>query len=181
VFTVGHAALPLEDFLTMLREGGVEAVADVRRHPGSRRSPQFGADSLAASLAEAGVSYHPFRESLGGRRSRKDAPEASVDNSGWEHPSFRAYADYMHTPAFGDGLAGLEELAAAETTAVMCAETHPSRCHRRLIADALLVRGWRVLHLLPGRDPQPHELTAHARFEAGVLSYPGRPADRLRR
>jgi uncharacterized protein (DUF488 family) len=165
--------LPIEDFLALLRRGGVEAVADVRRHPGSRRSPQFGADALAESLREAGLSYRSFRESLGGRRSRKDAPEPAVDNSGWEHPSFRAYADYMHTPAFEAGLAELEELAGAEVTAVMCAETHPSRCHRRLIADALLARGWRVLHLLPNRDPQPHELTAHARLVDGVLSYPG--------
>ena len=177
MLTVGHSTLPIEQFLALLRSGATRAIADVRRFPGSRRNPQFGADALARSLAAAGVAYLPFGEELGGRR-RPQGAEAepqrpAVDNSAWSNASFRAYADYMHTAEFERGLERLETTAREQRTAVMCAEAHPSRCHRRLIADAMTVRGWRVLHLLPGRAPEEHALSPHARVEAGRLDYPG--------
>ncbi|HEX2097328.1 MAG TPA: DUF488 domain-containing protein [Solirubrobacterales bacterium] len=180
ILTVGHSTHPIERFLSLLREARVEALADVRRFPGSRRNPQFGADALAESLREAGIGYEPFGESLGGRRSRREveaAAEAPLpDNSAWRNSSFRAYADYMWTPAFGDGLRGLEELARDRRTAVMCAESHPSRCHRRLIADAMLARGWRVVHLLPGGRLEEHAYTPDAVVEGKRVHYPPQPS-----
>ena len=183
MLTVGHSTLPIEQFLALLRSGRIRAIADVRRFPGSRRNPQFGADALARSLAVAGIAYLPFGEELGGRRRPKRTeaePQApAVDNSAWSNASFRAYADYMQTPPFERGLERLEATAREQRTAVMCAESHPSRCHRRLIADVMLVRGWRVFHLLPGRAPEEHTLSPHARVDGGRLAYPGEaPADR---
>lgn len=183
LLTVGHSTLSIERFLALLRSGGVRAIADVRRFPGSRRNPQFGADPLARSLAAAGVAYLPFGEELGGRRRTGAAeatpPDPAIDNSAWSNASFRAYADYMQTPPFERGLERLEATAREQRTAVMCAEAHPSRCHRRLIADAMLVRGWRVFHLLPGREPEEHTLSPHAEVDGRRLSYPGAgPADR---
>lgn len=177
IFTVGHSTHPIERFLSLLREGGVEAIADVRRYPGSRRNPQFGADALAESLGSEGIGYEPFREELGGRRSRKDAAAASPpDNSAWRNASFRAYADYMSTAAFAAGLERLEELARRRRTAIMCAESHPSRCHRRLVADALRARGWQVVHLLPDGRREEHAYSPDAVVEGDRVSYPAQPS-----
>jgi uncharacterized protein (DUF488 family) len=177
LFTVGHSTLPIGQFLALLRSSATRAIADVRRFPGSRRNPQFGVAALAQSLAAAGITYLPFGEELGGRRqSQATAAEPerpAVDNSAWTNASFRAYADYMQTKPFEQGLERLETIAREQRTAVMCAEAHPSRCHRRLIADAMTVRGWRVFHLLPGRAPEEHTLSPHARVEGGRLAYPG--------
>lgn len=173
--TVGHSTLPIEDFLTLLTGAGVRAVADVRRYPGSRRHPQFGADALAGSLRGADIDYVSFREQLGGRRSRKDVEGTGVtppDNSAWRNSSFRAYADYMSTPAFAAGLERLEALGRERSTAFMCAEAHPSRCHRRLIADALLARGWRVVHILSGGREQEHTFTPDAVVDGERVHYP---------
>jgi uncharacterized protein (DUF488 family) len=177
IFTIGHSTHPIERFIELLRAGGVEALADVRRYPGSRRNPQFGAQALARALDEAGIDYRPLGETLGGRRSRRRGTDAGTpvrDNSAWRNPSFRAYADHMARPEFAAGLAELSELAAATPTAVMCAEGHPSRCHRQLIADALTVVGWEVIHLLPDGGRAEHELNPHAVVEGGTVAYPAR-------
>lgn len=180
ILTVGHSTHEIEPFLALLSEAGVETVADVRRFPGSRRHPQFGADSLEDSLRGQGIGYEPFGEELGGRRSRKDVAaaggESLPDNSAWRNASFRAYADYLWTPAFAAGLERLEGTAKGKRTAVMCAEAHPSRCHRRLIADVLLAREWRVLHLLPDGRLQEHAFTPEAVVEAGSVHYPAQPS-----
>jgi uncharacterized protein (DUF488 family) len=180
ILTVGHSTHPIERFLELLRGAGVELVADVRRFPGSRRNPQFGADALAASLRAEGIEFEPFGETLGGRRSRREVERAAEgelpDNSAWRHASFRAYADHMWTPAFAAGLERLEELARERRGAVMCAESHPSRCHRRLIADALLARGWRVLHLLPDGRLEEHSFTPDAVVGGERVHYPPQPA-----
>lgn len=177
IFTVGHSTHPIEQFLSLLREAGIEAIADVRRFPGSRRNPQFGADALAESLRSQDIDYEPFRDQLGGRRSKRDAEGASPpDNSAWRNASFRAYADYMSTDAFAAGLERLEALAAQRRTAFMCAESHPSRCHRRLIADALLARNWRVIHLLPGGRKEEHAFTPDAVVEGKCVHYPAQPS-----
>ena len=177
LLTVGHSTLPIGEFLALLSRWQVRGIADVRRYPGSRRNPQFGAESLAESLVSVGISYLPLGEELGGRRKPADAgervPADAIDNSAWRHPSFRAYADYMHTPEFELGLDRLEATARDQRTAIMCAEAHPSRCHRRLISDAMLVRGWRVFHVLQGRPPAEHVLSAHAHVAGGRISYPG--------
>ncbi|HEV2727296.1 MAG TPA: DUF488 domain-containing protein [Solirubrobacterales bacterium] len=179
IFTVGHSTHPIERFLSLLRDARIEAIADVRRFPGSRRNPQFGADALAESLGSQDIDYEPFREQLGGRRSRKDVEAAGAsppDNSAWRNASFRAYADYMSTDAFAAGLERLEALAGRRRTAFMCAESHPSRCHRRLIADALLARGWRVVHLLPGDRTEEHAFTPDAVVEGERVHYPAQPS-----
>jgi uncharacterized protein (DUF488 family) len=151
----------------------------VRRFPGSRRHPQFGADALAASLRSEGIGYEPFGEQLGGRRSRKDVEGMGVelpDNSAWRNASFRAYADYLSTPAFAAGLERLEALGGGRPTAFMCAEAHPSRCHRRLIADALLARGWPVVHILSGGREQEHAFTPDAVVDGDRVHYPAQPS-----
>jgi uncharacterized protein (DUF488 family) len=179
IFTVGHSTHPIERFLSLLGEARIEAVADVRRFPGSRRHPQFGAGALSESLAARGIDYEPFGEELGGRRSRRDAEAAGrepPDNSAWRSASFRAYADYMWAPAFGAGLVRLEQLSQRRRSAVMCAEAHPSRCHRRLIADALHARGWRVVHLLPDGPLEQHSLTPGAVVEGEQVHYPAQPS-----
>jgi uncharacterized protein (DUF488 family) len=178
ILTVGHSTHPIDHFIELLRSAGVETIADVRRYPGSRRHPHFGADSLAASLSEAGIDYESFGEQLGGRRRAakgRQTPDGVPDNSAWRNPSFRAYADYMSEPAFAAGLDRLQSLGRERRTAVMCAEAHPSRCHRQLIADALHVRGWHVLHLLSDRRTASHSLSVHAHASGEQVSYPGPP------
>src|SRR3954454_2113080 len=147
IFTVGHSTRSFDDFVALLKSHGVEAVADVRLIPKSRRYPHFNTESLAIELPKAGIAYLPFK-SLGGRRR---AAKDSV-NTGWRNESFRGYADFMQTEAFRDALAALIEAAKVHPTTTMCAEAVPWRCHRSLISDALLVRGWRVLDLIsPGK------------------------------
>jgi uncharacterized protein (DUF488 family) len=177
ILTVGHSTHPIDEFLELLGGAGVELVADVRRFPGSRRYPQFGAKALRAALADEEIGYAPFGESLGGRRSSKDLASGLTlpDNSGWHNASFRAYADYMSDPHFERGIERLETMASERRTALMCAEADPSRCHRQLIADLLEARGWNVLHLLRDGGLVPHELSEHAVVEAERVSYPGPP------
>jgi uncharacterized protein (DUF488 family) len=143
-------------------------LVDVRTVPRSRRNPQFAADALAQSLPDHQIEYR-HEPGLGGfRRPRPDSP-----NAGWQQPAFQGYADYMATPEFADALERLQSIARDRTTSVMCAEAQWWRCHRRLIADALVVRGWRVLHLGLGREPVEHELTSFAVVGADrTITYP---------
>ncbi|HEY7151044.1 MAG TPA: DUF488 domain-containing protein [Solirubrobacterales bacterium] len=137
----------------------VELVVDVRRFPGSRRNPQFNADTLAATLGDAGIAYEPLGDELGGRRrGRADSP-----HTGWRVAAFRAYADHMDTDEFAAGLKRLEHLARERRTAIMCAEGDWRRCHRRLISDALSARGWRVLHIRPDGGTEVHQPTVFER------------------
>ena len=167
IFTVGHSTRSLDELLAILRAHGVTAIADVRRFAGSRRLPQFNAAHLAAALPAAGVAYLPCPQ-LGGRR--KPAPDSP--NGGWRNESFRAYADYMQTPAFAEGLALLIDFAHHTPTGMMCAEAVPWRCHRSLIADALLIRGWTVLDLMSATKVTPHKLTPFAKVEGHRITYP---------
>lgn len=168
VLTVGHSTHALEAFLALLQAARVELLADVRRFPGSRRTPHFGGAALRGVLAGEGIRYEHL-EGLGGRRrAASDSP-----NGGWENAAFRGYADHMATEEFARGLARLEEIAGARGTAMMCAEAPWWRCHRRLLADALLVRGWRVIHVMPDARRMRHELTAWAVVGgASQLGYP---------
>ena len=168
VFTIGHSTRALDEFVAALRAHGVEELADVRLIPRSRRHPHFNDDALAVSLPDAGIDYVPFK-SLGGRRR---AAKDSI-NTGWRNASFRGYADFMQTDAFAAALDELMELARARPTAMMCAEAVPWRCHRSLIADALLVRGWNVLDIYDERKAAPHKLTPFARVEGTRVTYPG--------
>lgn len=159
----------------MLEAAGIRVLADVRRHPGSRRNPQFSATALARDLPSAGIDYVPMPE-LGGRRpARPDSPHTA-----WRNAGFRGYADYMDTPGYAAVRARLMALARTHRTAVMCAEAMWWSCHRSLIADDFKARGWEVIHLqAPGRD-EPHPYTAAARIVDGRLAYPPQDAAQAR-
>ena len=167
IFTVGHSTHPLETFVAMLAAHGVRTVADVRRYPRSRKFPHFNDEALAADLPRHGLRYAPL-PALGGRRR----PAKDSANAGWRSEGFRGYADYMQTPAFLSGLDDLSRVAAEAPTAIMCAEAVPWRCHRSLISDALLVRGWRVMDITSERPATPHELTDFAAVDGLTLRYP---------
>ena len=155
----------IEDFIALVREGGVRTLVDVRRQPFSRRHPQFSRDALARSLADAGIAY-AHEGDLGGHRE----PRADSPNTAWRIDAFRGYADHMATPAFQEALA---RVAALERAAVMCAEANPADCHRQLLSDALVARGVTVRHLIaPGRA-QEHALHPRAVRRGDVLVYPG--------
>jgi uncharacterized protein (DUF488 family) len=174
IFTIGHSTHGAHRFLRLLSGHAVACVADVRRYPASRRQPQFNAESLAEALAEAGIAYLGLGAELGGRRRVRPGSA----NDGWRVQGFRAYADHMDTAGFAAGMARLEELATESLTAVMCAEGDWRRCHRQLIADALVVAGWRVRHILPDGSLDDHRLTAVALVEGERITYPG-PQGRL--
>jgi uncharacterized protein (DUF488 family) len=155
LFTIGHSTHPAERFVELLRRHRIELLCDVRRFPGSRRSPQFNADALRESLAAAGIAYEPCGEQLGGRRRPSRVVHGPA--AAWRNAAFRGYAEHMETPQFGAGVERLEELARERRAAIMCAEADWRRCHRRLIADALTARGWRVVHIRPDGRLEPHQ------------------------
>ena len=166
VWTIGHSTRPIDAFLATLAAYGIELVADVRRFPGSRRQPQFGAEALEPALAAQRIGYR-WLPALGGRR--RAAPD--TPNSGWRHPAFRGYADHLATPEFADGLAELLTLAGGIRTAMMCAETLWWRCHRRLIADVLTSFEVDVIHIRDAAHAEPHRLMPPARIDGGALTY----------
>jgi uncharacterized protein (DUF488 family) len=170
ILSVGHSNHEEDEFIDLLRGAGVELIADVRRYPGSRRQPHFEHSALAALLLEAGIHYRRLGETLGGRRK----PLEHSPNDAWDNEQFRGYADHMGSREFAEGLQELEKLARDQRTAVMCAEAWWVRCHRRLLADALLVRGWRVLHLDAKGRLSEHELTDFAVVEHGTVTYPAK-------
>jgi uncharacterized protein (DUF488 family) len=171
IFTIGHSTRSSEEFLGALEAFDIELIADVRRMPGSRRLPQFDSATLSQSLAERGIDYRWIAQ-LGGRR--RPTPESS--NTGWRHPAFRAYADHIATEEFSDGLFELLMLARGLRTAVMCAEVLWWRCHRRLIADVLVVLGVRVVHIASASKQEEHRLAPPAHLVDGMLSYTDEPA-----
>ncbi len=167
IFTVGHSTHGAEAFLGLLRRCGIERLADVRRFPGSRRSPHFNGDRLAQLLGRASVEYLHIPE-LGGRRSaRRDSP-----HGGWRVGQFQGYADHMESAEFGAGLERLIAMARERRTAVMCAEAQWWRCHRRLLSDALLVHGFEVVHIDARGGAGRHELTPFAVVEGTAIRYP---------
>ncbi|MEP7138335.1 MAG: DUF488 domain-containing protein [Caldimonas sp.] len=167
VLTVGHSTRPIEEFLEMLVGHGVTQLVDVRTVPRSRHNPQFGQEMLPASLAGVDIGY-VHAPGLGGfRHAAADSP-----NAGWRNLSFRGYADYMQTADFKADLAGLIELARISRVALMCAEAVPWRCHRSLIADALLVHGIPSCEIASPARLQAHRLTPFARVSGLELSYP---------
>jgi uncharacterized protein (DUF488 family) len=167
VWTIGHSDRSLDEFVALLAGNGVTLVADVRSVPRSRHAPQFAIDTLPASLAEHGIGYAHFKGLGGWRHARADSL-----NTGWRNASFRGYADYMQTPAFEAALGELIAAAAERPTALMCAEAVPWRCHRSLIADALVVRGIEVCDILGPGSVRPHELTKFAHVEGERITYP---------
>ena len=166
IWTIGHSTRPIEEFVSLLEESGIQVLADVRRYPGSRAHPQYNAGSLEESLPASGIEYVPFPE-LGGRRS----PSAESTNTVWRNAAFRAYADFMETPEFDEGLQRLIDVASARRTAIMCSEAVWWRCHRSMIADALKARGGTVLHIMGPSNVPEHPYTSAARLVDGELVY----------
>jgi uncharacterized protein (DUF488 family) len=145
----------------------VKRVVDVRSIPRSRHNPQFNRETLAAKLRAAGIGYVYLRKLSGLRHARRDSP-----NLGWRNLSFRGFADHMQTSEFEAGMKRLLKLTAEKRCALMCAEAVPWRCHRSLIADALLVRGIPVEHIMTEKRRQIHLLTPFAKVERKRITYP---------
>jgi uncharacterized protein (DUF488 family) len=166
VYTLGHSTLELDAFLERLAQHGIAGIADVRTFPASRRHPHFAREALSRSLADASIAYD-WLPALGGRRrARPGSPHVA-----WRVEGFRGYADHMESAEFAEGLARLLDVAGRRPTAVMCAEAVPWRCHRQLLADALVVRGVDVRHVTGPAAAQPHRLTPFARVEGERLVY----------
>ncbi len=168
IYTIGHSTRSAENFLDLLRAHAVRQVADIRSIPASRRHPHFAREVMTEWLAAAGVSYRHF-PALGGRRR----PRPDSINTAVRHAGFRGYADHMATEEFGEGVAALQGFAEAGLTTVMCAEAVWWQCHRRFLADALLVGGVTVLHILSDAPPKSHELSDFGRARNGTVIYPG--------
>jgi uncharacterized protein (DUF488 family) len=171
MFTIGHSTLPIDVFLGILKDNGVRRLVDIRTIPKSRHNPQFAQENLRESLTKTRIHYH-WQKSLGGLRH----PHKDSINTGWRNSSFRGYADYMQTPDFAAAMDELLSTGPQEQTAVMCAEAVPWRCHRSLVADALLARGIAVEDIYydaKGRSRrEAHTLTSFAKVEDGRLWYP---------
>ena len=170
VFTIGHSTRSIEELLALLHAHGVEWLLDVRTVPRSRHNPQFNRDTLPESLRQAGIAYRHMPELGGLRHARSDSV-----NMGWRNTSFRGYADYMQTSEFEAGIETLIATATHEPCVLMCAEAVPWRCHRSLIADALVVRGIPVKHILSVTRANPHILTPFANVHGTHITYPADP------
>ena len=166
IYTIGHSTRTIEQFIELLKAHDIEELVDVRTIPKSRHNPQFGAEELAASLQRAGIAYTHLAKLGGLRHASKDSV-----NLGWQNISFRGFADYMATSEFQAGLDELKALAEKKTVAIMCAEAVPWRCHRSLIADALTVQSWQVLHIQSRKTASPHELTSFLKVRDGKIIY----------
>ena len=167
LYAIGHSTRPVQEFIDILRAHGVQTLVDIRTVPRSRHNPQFNGNDLALSLCSVGIGYVHLKE-LGGLRQ----PAKDSKNTGWRNPSFRGFADYMQTREFEAGLVRLGRLAGEKGVAMMCAEGNPFRCHRSLVADAISVRGGKVIHISSRREGMPHRLTPFARVRGTTLSYP---------
>jgi hypothetical protein len=167
ILTIGHSTRPIDEFIGLLRQHGVERLVDIRTIPRSRRNPQFNSDALAKSLQHESIPYTHIKELGGLRHARPDSI-----NTGWRNASFRGYADYMQTSDFENALVALLQLCARKRCAVMCAEAVPWRCHRSLLADALVARGFPVEHILSGSRREVHNLTPFARVQNDRVTYP---------
>lgn len=167
IWTIGHSTHDLDSFTALLERHRIELLADVRTVPKSRRMPWFWGDELRRTLPERGIAYEHLRDLGGFRRPQPGSP-----NGGWRVASFQGYADNMDSPAWRAALERLEELAGERRTTVMCAEAQWTRCHRRLISDALVVRGWEVLHIGSAGRLERHALTPFAVVAGGRLTYP---------
>jgi uncharacterized protein (DUF488 family) len=167
VLTVGHSTRPLVELIDLLKSHAVTKLVDVRTVPRSRHNPQFNRDTLPGALEHAGIGYAHFAGLGGLRRADPESP-----NKGWRNASFRGYADYMQTAEFAQNLEDLIGLAKGERIALMCAEAVPWRCHRSLIADALVVRGFRVEEIIGTTGCRVHALTPFAKVDGTAITYP---------
>lgn len=169
VWTIGHSNHPLATFLGLLQESGIERLADVRRFPASRAHPHFNQEPLERALEDCSIAYRHFPD-LGGRRNKRlpDSP-----NKAWRVEAFNAYADHIQSTEFQAAWQQLLNFASERRLALMCAEALPWRCHRRLIADLFVARGWEVWDIMPSGKSKQHELPAYARVAGEQVTYPG--------
>ena len=167
IFSIGHSTRPLAQFVALLRAYSIHTLVDIRSIPRSRRNPQYDQVALQQAIQADGLVYKHLAALGGHRRAREDSP-----NTGWINPAFRGYADYMQTAVFEQGLCELLELnRVAGPVAIMCSEAVPWRCHRSMVADALVVRGTSVLHILGAGRARTHQLNPMAHIEGAVLLY----------
>ena len=167
IFTIGHSTHPIDEFVGLLQAYGIEEIVDVRSIPKSRHNPQFNEDDLKESLREVGIRYRHVKKLGGLRHTAKDSV-----NLGWRNASFRGFADYMAREEFAEGLQALIKIASVRNTAIMCAEAVPWRCHRSLIADALIKKRWRVRDIMSRTSAPKHRLTRFLKVRKGQLVYP---------
>ncbi len=166
IWTIGHSTRTLEHFMEMLQSFNIELLIDVRSYPGSKRYPHFNKEHLKNYLAEKNINYTHLKL-LGGRRTvKKDSK-----NTGWRHPAFRGYADYMETEDFKNGIEELEKNAIEQKTAYMCSEAVWWRCHRSMISDYLKLKGWLVYHIMEINKADEHRYTQPAKIIDRKLSY----------
>jgi uncharacterized protein (DUF488 family) len=167
LWTIGHSTRPNDEFIKLLKGYTIQQLVDVRTIPRSRYNPQFNMESLAKSLKKAKVIYVHMPQLGGLRKAKKDSI-----NAGWKNASFRGYADYMQTPEFWTALENLMADGRDRKTAIMCAEAVPWRCHRSLIADALIVKGWTVRHIMSETKADEHRVTSFAVINRDSITYP---------
>jgi uncharacterized protein (DUF488 family) len=174
VFTIGHSTRSIADFVRLLTAHGIQRLIDVRTIPRSRHNPQFNREKLSAALRRHGIHYRHMGGLGGLRHAKRDA----TTNLGWRNASFRGYADYMQTATFRKNLDRCIELAKTERVVLMCAEAVPWRCHRSLIADALLARGIQACEITSGVRARPHVMTPWAHVAGTAITYPDAPGAR---
>lgn len=167
IYTIGHSTRTLEELVDILNTYEITQLVDVRSIPKSRHTPQFNEENLSVELPNHKISYTHLKKLGGLRSTNKDSI-----NQGWHNTSFRGYADYMQTDDFNKGMDELLKLASDNTTAIMCAEAVPWRCHRSMIGDALLVRDWQVLDIFDAKKTQQEKLTSFAKVNKHVITYP---------
>jgi len=167
IYTIGHSTRPIKSLIEVLDEYKINQVIDVRTIPYSRYNPQFNKEELAESLKDTRIVYVHMIELGGLRHPKKDSV-----NIGWENASFRGYADYMQTDHFKQGIEKLIEISKGKNTVILCSEAVPWRCHRSLIADALLVRKIKVNHIINKTSSREHEITPFAKVRNRIITYP---------
>jgi uncharacterized protein (DUF488 family) len=168
IYTIGHSTHPLEEFIALLKHYGITELVDIRTIPKSRHNPQFNGPELAHALRNHHIGYR-HQKDLGGLRHT----HADSINTAWENASFRGYADYMQTDDFNNGIETLIEIAREKTVAIMCSEAVPWRCHRSLVGDALLARGFQVEDIYSMTSCKPHTMTPWAVVHGTNITYPG--------
>ena len=175
IWTIGHWTCPIPDVLAQLDEHRIDLLVDVRAHPGSRRSPQFGADAMSEWLPEHGIDYRRL-PALAGRRPRQTDVDPNI-NAGWQNASFKNYADFTLSDEYGEGIDELTRIAERHRVAIMCGEPMPWRCHRLLISNTLAAQGWTVRHLITGGAMREHVLGQWGATPSvdneGRVTYPG--------
>jgi uncharacterized protein (DUF488 family) len=171
VYTIGHSTREIEEFIRLLKENNIELLIDVRRFPGSKRYPQFNEGNLQHSLNDIGINYRHM-EVLGGRR---DKPKENSKNDGWKSNGFQAYADYINTTEVQETIDKLADLSRKKAFTLMCAEAVYWKCHRQLIADALIAREIPVKHILGAGQLDQHSLKDMAQIlEDKRVIYPSK-------